>query len=86
MLCNLKIEVFNPICMQLIYDKLFESLKLDKGCTSRAIATEPVVPSVDELNALRYAAGFVPILCLNNLRKDEMRNFHNLSWRHGSGW
>ncbi len=49
--------------MQLIYEKLFERLmkeELDKDSTSRATVTEPVVPSADELNAFRYAAGFVP--------------------------
>ncbi len=37
MLCNLKIEIFDPICMQLIYENIFERLvkeELDKDCTS----------------------------------------------------
>ncbi len=78
LLCNLKIEVFNPICMQLVYEKLFENLmkeELDKGCTSRATATELVVPSVDELNALRYAALFVPHSLLKRFEKRRGEKF-----------
>ncbi len=72
MLCNLKIEIFDPICMQLIYENIFERLvkeELDKDCTSKTTVEELVNPSADELNALRYAAGFVPHSLLKRFEK-----------------
>ena len=56
LLFRLKIDVFNPICMQAVYEQLFEGMIKDefsKNCKS-CEEKEPILClSGDELNALR---------------------------------
>ena len=71
LLVALKIEVFDPICMQAVYEQLFEGLLKDEFCNNCETRDEnkPICLAGDELNALRYAAGFVPHSLLKRFEK-----------------
>ena len=74
LLVSLKIEVFDIIVMQSVYEELFTRLikeELSKG-HSACNTSEEVISvrlSQDEVNALRYAAGFVPHSLLKRFEK-----------------
>ncbi len=78
LLFRLKIDVFDPICMQAVYKQLFEGRIKDefsKNCKS-CEEKEPILClSGDELNALRYAAGFVPHSLLKQFEERKGEKF-----------
>ena len=76
LLIDLGIEVYDPICMQSVYERLFECImknELIKNAPSTSCTggsdDEVITLSTDELNALRYAAGFVPHSLLKRFEK-----------------
>ena len=72
LLQDLGVDVYDPLLMQTVYQEVFESLLRQHFTTKDQISSDSegeAALTKDELNALRYAAGYVPHSLLKRYEK-----------------